>query len=139
MSWLIGLYILWNADNLEEFGIFRGASAPMDDDHEMTDDEKRAKIQSLMGILPDDMRELFKETLRETDPVRSAQKYYQEVQREEMRQNIAMGKPLQEPDIGLMGNDANEMMWMEMERNIFDSNHQQEDQYNDFNVNDWID
>ena len=54
MSYLIGLFVLYNAENLEEYGIRPGASAPEDEDRELrwalaqfdykskTDDERKA-------------------------------------------------------------------------------------------------
>ena len=137
MSYLIGLFVLYNADNLDEFGVRRGASMPDDEGRELTDDEKRDKIQSVMGLLPPEMQELFKGVLAESDPVRDSYTYERQVQQEMMKHDM-MGS----------GDDSysrsyddmmDERMWMDQQRMIFESNRLGNDRKDSFNINDWID
>nr|DAE00576.1 MAG TPA: large terminase [Myoviridae sp. ctrf010] len=90
MAYLIGLFVLFNAKNLEEFGIHPGASEPEDPDRELTMEEQRIKIQSVMGDLPPEMQEIFKDYMRQTDPVESSQKYQKQIQMEMEMQEAAM-------------------------------------------------
>lgn len=90
MAYLIGLFVLYNAKNLEEFGIIPGASEPDDPDKELTPEEQRLQIQNLMGSLPEDMQEIFRDYLKQTDPVEASNKYQREVQREMQMQEAAM-------------------------------------------------
>jgi hypothetical protein len=79
MSFLIGLNVYFNAD-LSEWGIEKGATAPPDPNRELTDQEKKIKMSSILSMLPDEIRDMFQDTINETDPIEASNKYYQEIQ-----------------------------------------------------------
>lgn len=138
MSYLIGLFVLYNAENLEEYGIRPGASAPEDEDRELTDEEKAEQIKSIMGYLPDDLQELFGNVLKQTDPVQEAAKYEQEVQSELRRIGIENGTFSDNQDMRMIDDDG-DALWMQTQKNIFESQYSQSDDPSKrFNVSDWI-
>ena len=139
MSYLIGLFVLYNAENLEEFGVRRGSSMPEDEDRELTDDEKRDKIQSVMGMLPPEMQEMFKGVLAQTDPVRDSRMYEQQVQQELMRQDMMNGNNPNEMNNRIYDEMMDEQMWMQQQREIFQLNQfGNSGSSNQFNMEDWI-
>lgn len=139
MSWLIGLFVLYNAKNLEEFGVRPGASAPIDEDRELTDDEKREQIMGLMGSLPPELQEMFQGVLQETDPVRESFKNEKEIQNEMKKQDFYNGKFDDEQDIRFYSEETNAVMQNELDRQIFESNFRSSNDPNSqFNINDWI-
>ena len=139
MSYLIGLYVLYNAKNLDEFGVYPGASAPVDEDRELTDDEKRQKIMDVYDSLPDELQSLFKGVLAETDPVRESFKNEKEIQAEYQRQKMMRGAPEEEQDMRFYSEEMNNMMQSELDRRILESNFQDSsDPSSTFNVSDWV-
>lgn len=139
MSYLIGLFVLYNADNLEEFGVYRGASEPIDEDRELTDDEKREKIQSVMGLLPPEMQELFQGVLQETDPVRESFMYQRQVQTELIKQDMELGVEQDEHDMRFVDENMDEQVWLQQQKLIFESNRiGKDDPENMFNIDDWV-
>lgn len=139
MSYLIGLFVLYNADNLEEYGIRPGASEPLDEDRELTDSEKKEQIQSIMGSLSPELQELFQGVLEQTDPVQESWKREKEVQMELQRQAMLRGDVDSEPDMRFYDESVDDAMWLNTQRNIFESNHVLEnDPNNRFNVDDWV-
>jgi hypothetical protein len=143
MAYLIGLFVLYNAKNLEEFGIFPGSSAPDDPDHELNPEEQRMKIHSMMGALPEDLQSIFQDYLKQTDPVEESRKYQKEIQREMNLQEAAragnnpfagdnrtnrMIDPLQQDDL-----------WKSTEQTIMEGYSDREsDPSRKFNIEDWI-
>ena len=138
MSYLIGLFVLYNADNLDEYGIHPGASEPLDENRELTDSEKKDQIQSVMGYLPQELQELFNGVLSQTDPVQESWKHEREVQMELQKQSIMQGEDF-EQDMRFYDETMDENMWLDTQRNIFESNHILEnDPNNKFNIDDWV-
>jgi hypothetical protein len=76
MAYLIGMYVFRTANNLEEWGIYRGMTPPKS----MNDASPEAiagKIKELASLLPPEMRKLF---IREDkDPVSEAMKYAKQI------------------------------------------------------------
>ena len=140
MAYLIGLFVLYNADNLDEFGIYPGASEPENDDRELTDAEKREVILNAMSNMSPELQELFQNALAETDPVKESHRYERKIQQEEMRQSLKMGNmENDDADMRFQTNEQNEMMWASLEQDIFASNHMiEDDPSKQFDMNDWI-
>lgn len=139
MSYLIGLYVYYNAENLEEYGIFRGASEPINEDRELTEDEKREQIKSVLGMLPPEMQEVFQNVLNETDPVRESFKYQQQVQQEMIQQDLELGIMSDEQDMRFYNESVDEIAWVQTQRQIFESNFRNQNNPNQqFNVDDWV-
>ena len=139
MSYLIGLFVLYNANNLEEFGVRKGSSMPEDEDRELTDDEKRDKIQSVMGMLPPEMQEMFRGVLQQTDPVRESHIYEQAIQQEMMQQEMMRGNLDEDRGNRFYDEVMDEQAWMQQQREIFSSNRIGNDiSRNSFNMDDWI-
>lgn len=133
MSYLLGLYVLFNATNLEDFGIIKGASAPEDIDE---NDPKyvKSKVQSMMASLPESMRTMFAEFFNEKNSVDDAWEYEKQVQREMNRH-----EPMQHGVHGAMNaNEYNDQVWNDMDNSIFNSNFDNEDRYR-VDINDLID
>lgn len=133
MAYLIGLYVYYNAKNLEEFGIIRGAKEPIDPNRPLTDDEKRANIVSAMDSLPEDLREMFQRVLQESDPVKSAKKYETEVQRQLSMENPQTDQMSQQHFVDTFMDDK---MWAQRQQQIIDQSLQGPSQT--FNINDWL-
>lgn len=139
MSYLIGLFVLYNAPNLEEFGIRKGATMPEDEDRELTDDEKRAKIASLMDVLPPEMQDMFRGVLQQTDPVRESQLYERQIQQEMSRQEMQQGYYGDERQSRFYDDIIDEQTWAQQQREIFEMNQfSNTDPSNRFDINDWV-
>lgn len=119
MSWLIGLFVLRNADNLEEFGIYPGKSAPEVYD-DTTPEGKRNKIKSVLNMLPDNVRGLFESVLQETDPVDAERKYSMQVNKDLRKAEVFQNASIEEDDI--YNDYDNDILWDELERNMLDRN-----------------
>lgn len=128
MSYLIGLYVLYNADNLEEFGVNPGASEPIDS-REMTDLEKKERIGSILGGLPPELQDMFKNVLQERDPISDSFSYEKQVQQE--LNNLSNVED--DPDMRFV--DDSDALWEAQQREIFESNFSNAPT---FNMNDWI-
>ena len=89
MAYLIGLFVLYNAKNLEEFGIYPGMTD--EPDTELTDQQKKQKILSAIGSFPDDLKQLFQDALKQTNPVEESRKWEAKIQSEMRRQDEQMG------------------------------------------------
>lgn len=138
MAYLIGLFVLYNADNLREFGVEPGARSPEDENRELTDSEKKEKIKSLMGILPDSLKGLFQDVLNEKDPVTAAQQYEIEVQRQIQQRNLEMGE-FDDDDMRFQTEATERDIWDQTQRNIFDSYDEvRNDPNRRFDINNWI-
>ena len=138
MSYLIGLFVLYNAPNLEEFGIYKGASTPEDDNRELTDDEKRDKIMSVLDTLPPEMQNMFKGVLQQTDPVRSSQLYEKQIQQEIMRQEMQSGYYGDTRHSRFYEDILDDEAWNQQQRDIFEMNRMSHsDPSRRFDVNDW--
>ena len=139
MAYLIGLYVLYNADNLDEFGINPGASAPIDTDRELTEEEQKQVIINAMANMPPEMQELFASVLNQKDPVQDSYIHEAEVQREIKRQNFELGINEEEQDMRFIDDSADDVAWDNLQRNIFDSYFErQNDPKSKFDINDWI-
>ena len=139
MSYLIGLFVLYNADNLEEFGVRPGSSQPEDEDRELTPEEKKMKIQEAIGLMPEEMQNLFRGVLQETDPIEASMKYEQQVQREIRQYDNYMGKTEDDYDMRFVSQDMNDAMWEQTKANIYDYRDEiRNDPSRQFNVDDWL-
>ena len=135
MSYLIGLFVLYNADNLEEFGIHPGSSEPIDTNRELTDSEKKEQILMLMDSMPPEMQDLFKGVLQETNPIEESFRREKEVQQEMRRMELENGL-FDERDSRFYDENLDDAAWNNMQRDIFESNFNHNGQM--FDVNDWI-
>lgn len=124
MSYLMGLFVYYNASNLEEFGIVRGARAPISDDYKKDPRYIKENIKSKMGMLPDQIQEIFQEVLQETDPVDSAWQYQREVQRQLDATNFRRSSMEAERDSTdhAYDPDYQDALWNQMDRDIIESN-----------------
>lgn len=119
MAYLIGLFVYFNAPNLEEFGIFRGASEPSDDSIPETPEQKREKLKNLMGVLPKQLQELFGSVLNEKDDISNAWEYERQVQQELSQYDMEHGNS---DSIGMPGNLVDDTQWNQLNQQIFESN-----------------
>lgn len=74
LAYLIGLYVFFNASNLEEFGISRYMHAP-DEKLEIqreSEEQYRHRIADNLMDIPEEYRGIFEDFLRQRDPVRDA-------------------------------------------------------------------
>lgn len=119
LCFLIGMYVYYNASNLEEFGIRRGARAPEEVD---TKDPVyiKEKMKNLLGALPAELQDLFNGIIKQKDPVDEAQKYEKVIQDEMRRQKYEKIVDADKEDISL--NEYNEQEWSNLDQAIFDSN-----------------
>lgn len=92
MAKLIGHYVYNNA-NLEEWGIVRGAKAPVIDDKPKTEEENLAELRKMLPNLPEDIRKLITQSM-EKNPITAANNYYKQVEMERAR-NEAYSTPVQ--------------------------------------------
>lgn len=140
MAYLIGLYVLYNAKNLEEFGIYPGASEPDDPDRELTEEEQKQKIRNVIGDLPPELQDLFKDVLQQTDPVESAENYERQIQfemRQQEAQQGAMFGDTSREDM-FVDPDVQDDFWAATNRSIMDGyNQQRMDPSRQFNVEDY--
>lgn len=86
MAYLIGMYVLTHASNLEEYGIRRWERDYTDEDlqrHKETEAEYRARIRENLPILDPKYREIFEDFLKQRDPVRDSHDYARKRQQEE--------------------------------------------------------
>ena len=86
MSYLMGLFIYYNSEyeKLEQYGIRRGEMDKNLEDYDesgnLTQEGTLKKLASLIPSLPDSMKELVQNVLREKDPVKESQAYYKELE-----------------------------------------------------------
>ena len=91
MSYLMALFIYYNApyEKLEEYGIHRGASdsfgieedmADYDDQGKLTQEGTLKRLASMAESLPENMRELVQNAIRQKDPVKESRAYYRAVE-----------------------------------------------------------
>lgn len=139
MSWLIGLFVLFNAENLEEYGIRKGASEPDNPDRELSPQEKKQQILSLMDSLSPELQELFQDVLKESDPVQDSLKHEMEVQKELSMRDQSFGVE-EDYDMRFYNEDVERMDQQRFEQTIFESNFGGGSfgSHSQFNVDDWV-
>lgn len=121
MSYLIGLYVYFNASNLEEFGIRRGQHIPEEGDIELTPEQKKSKLAELAHALPDSLRDVFLSVVQEKDPVSASIEYEKELRREQERADLLYRRDEQEVYNGFSP-DESEALWGTLDKNLIDSN-----------------
>lgn len=82
LSYLLGVTVFRIADNLEEFGLYRGMT-----EHGLLgiEEESRTpieKIKELISQVPDNLRGMFEDVLKAQDPLLENREFNREVQRE---------------------------------------------------------
>lgn len=135
MSYLFGLYVYYNATNLDEFNVVRGASAPSNITANDSPEAVKTKIKSLLNYLPDEMKSVFKEIVEEKDPVSEAKKYEEEIQQYQRNYNSAMGEKESEKDFQFLTPDQDEARQRSLDNAVFDSNFSQD---TEVHIEDWI-
>lgn len=88
MAKLIGHFVYNNASNLEEFGIVKGRTEPVDENRPKTEEENLAALRELLPGLPQTIRDLFV-AHGGKDPVNEANKYYRGIESERRAREIA--------------------------------------------------
>ena len=78
MAYLIGIYVLRNANNLDEWGIIRGMKEPKDGFVPTSQEETLEKIKELAEMLPPEMRKMF--IREERNPLTDAFAYEKQLQ-----------------------------------------------------------
>ena len=137
MSYLIGLYVLYNAGNLEEYGVYPGSSEPINN-RELSEEEKKEQILSLMGSMPDEMREMFQQVLNQSDPVEESFRNEREIQNE-MKMYDAMNNNFDEGDMRFIDDSMDDNIWMQTQHEIFATNRMlSEDPNRVFDINDYV-
>ena len=140
MAYLIGLYVYFNASNLEEFGIVRGASEPTN--YNADDKSEKGVLQKLKELLPSlpaELRQWFGEVTANKDPVKESFKYQETLQREMERfsANNEIPSAYRDPMDTGQYNQINSSDYMEDQifKDQFDMFN---DRQNDFNTDDWV-
>lgn len=124
MSYLMGLFVYYNASNLEEFGIRRGATAPPTEE-ELNDPRKlRECAKTTMTALPEYMQNVFKDYVNEKDPVEAAWEYQKQLDAVSRAQQAKMTgqRDITDPSGRYFEPGTQETMWNQLDRDIFDSN-----------------
>lgn len=147
MAYLIGLYVLFNAKNLHEFGIHPGATAPeLEPEDPLKQDRKtqKKKIKELITSLPEHMQGIFKEYLKETDPVEESFKYQKQLQqeREKMNAREKVNNDYFSDRYDYVDQEEQDALWQSTQKVIWDSygndNLEDDESHKQFNVSDWI-
>lgn len=141
MAYLIGLFVLYNAKNIEEFGIRPGASEPENPDREKTPEEIRNNVKSLLHTLPEEMQGIFRDYLKQTDPVTESEKYYKQVQTEmEMQESMLNGSLYEQRNPGRQYVDPGQQdaLWASTNHVIMQGYTDDLERNNQFNVEDWV-
>lgn len=147
MSYLIGLFVLFNAKNLPEFGINPGASAPdLEPDDPLKQDRptQKRKIKELLSSLPENMQGIFRDYLKETDPIEDSFRYQKKLEQE--RRMMEMQRSVGNDIFTNRGNDyidpeEQEALWQSTQKTIMDGymhDDDEDDSHRQFNVSDWI-
>lgn len=138
MSYLIGLYVLYNAKNLDEFGVHPGSSEPLDPNRELTDDEKISKMKELVGGLPPELQEMFNTVLKQKNPVDESMKYEREIQFELRKQDFERGTYESDPDMRFVNDDFG-YDYERIKQSIYEGYEETHSNSSPkFNVDDWI-
>lgn len=134
MSYMMGLFIYFNADYefLEGFGIRRGASDPnhdYDENGQMTDESKKRKIRDLLPNLPDSIKGLFEQILKEKDPVQDIWEHEKQVA---ITESLTMDKLPSQMDeyermqavrgYGVTADPVDDAFWASFDKGIIESN-----------------
>ena len=132
MSYLIGLYIYYNADYsfLESFGIVRGASEPMQykDSQDMSRDEKIKAIKNMLPGLPDYLQEAFNAVLQEKNTADEEFKYYQQIERAK-QSSFTLPSQMTEDErqlqmrIGRSPDYTDQSFWRQYDESIMNTNY----------------
>ncbi len=86
MSYLLGATVFRIADNLEDFGLYRGMT-PHESSMELNATSSINKIRELLPSLPSNMREMFSDVLKAADPNYEYSSYGREVQQAIQKSN----------------------------------------------------
>lgn len=145
MSYLIGMYVLLNTkyEFLEQFGIRRGASAPVndyDDNGELTEEAKIRKMKELLPSLSPEMQAMFQTVLGEKDPVKEANAHYKEIETARSLMGPGIPSAFSENDAYTLQKEyrqtvdpTDESFWATFDSGIVDSNFGQN---SDVNIDD---
>jgi hypothetical protein len=117
MAYLVALCVLYNADNLEEWEIVRGASAPADPDKPLTPEESMNRLKSLLPLLGNspELKEMIEGVVNTQTPIQRENEYYAEIQRARRMSNY-------DDDSRFVTDDDIENRFVQRERDIFDNN-----------------
>ena len=83
MAYLIAMTVFLQATNLDEWGIYRGMTAPKDIS---TPEDKAKRIKELLSLMPKEIRDFF--NFQDKDPVTEAFKYGQQLQQVKLNQEM---------------------------------------------------
>lgn len=116
-SYLIGLCVYYNATNLEDYGIIRGAREPVINGQE-SPEEMAHKMQMMMSKLPPEYKRIFMQAMG-SDPIKESEKYAAQVQAASRRQSPSRNAP---GNIDQEFVDPDSMAWKQMDEAIWQSN-----------------
>ena len=83
MAYLIAMTVFRQATNLDEWGIYRGMTAPKDYN---TPEDKAKRIKELLALMPKELRDLF--NFQDKDPVTEAFKYGKQIEQVKLNQEM---------------------------------------------------
>lgn len=133
MSYLIGLFVYYNADydKLAEYGVLRGAADEFDneytEDGNLSEEGVMKKLVSMLPQLPENMRQLIMSSAMEKDPVKEAMHYYKEIDQARQainqdREAFDMGMRPGEPILPYPeGKDS--AQWGQIDENLWNGNY----------------
>lgn len=137
LSYLVGLYVLRNASNLEQWGIHYGMQPPSAVN--ATDDPAsiKRKIKRMIHLLPEDMRDIFETTANEKNTVDDAWAYQEKIEKE-----IAMNNQQESPSqydsshISPMYNpELDSSLWSNIDKTIEQSNY---NEHSSVDIDNWL-
>lgn len=139
MAYLIGMFVLFNAKNLDEFGIHPGASEEIDPDHEITLEEQKQSIKQNIDMLPPEMQGVFLDFLKETNPVESSENYYRQMEIEMQMTNAQKENAMLNHPSSFIDPAQQEDMWRRTNDSILQGYDDRKiDPSRQFRVEDWI-
>lgn len=121
MAYLIGLFVYYNASNLDEFGIPKGIPEPKDMTTAEEIEDKKDQMRTAIASLPPEMQDLFRGVIGEKDEISSAWEYQKQVQAEIDRQAVERGEKsfiVQDPE----DNQVDDSNWDALSRQVFEAN-----------------
>lgn len=135
MSWLIGLCVYYNASNLEEFGIIRGAKEPITFDP--NDPEYvRNKVKKMLQYLPEELRSEFNQH-EDKNSVTDSWEYYKEIEITNLNNKINDPSLMDKEEYEEFKDDENEI-YQHMQSKLAQSDYYYNDHSNDIDIDDFI-
>lgn len=135
MSYLIGLYVLRNATNLDQWGIYYGMQPPSAVNATDTPSTIKSKIKRMLHLLPEDMRDIFESVANEKNTVDDAWKYQEKIENEMTKSEQYESPSKFENGSSVYNHEFDNTLWETIDKNIEQSNYRENDTVN---VEDWL-